>query len=304
MNRDKWRKAIRIATAGLMCAAVLHPGLAASATNTAPTISGTPAASVQATRPYTFTPAARDAQNNPLTFSISNKPGWASFSSTSGKLSGTPTSAQKGKYSNIVIRVSDGSLSSALPAFSIAVGDAPNTPPVISGLPATAVITGAAYSFAPKASDPDGNPLAFSISGKPSWATFTTATGTLTGKAQAGTYSNVVISVSDGTASRSLPAFTITVGAAASTNTGTASLTWIAPTRNADGSALTNLVGYRVYYGTSSSRFSQVIELTGSHNTTYAFTQLARGTHYFAVASFNSAGAESEMSAVGSKTIQ
>lgn len=300
MNRAEWRKAIRIACAGLVFAAAMQPGLAASTTNTAPSISGAPATSVQATKSYSFTPGARDAQNNPLKFSISNKPGWASFNSSSGRLSGTPTSAHKGKYSNIVIRVSDGSLSSALPAFSITVAGAPNTAPVISGTPATTAVTGAAYSFAPKASDADGNPLAFSISGKPSWATFATATGALTGKAQAGTYSNIVISVSDGIATRSLQAFTITVPAV---NSGNASLAWTVPTQNIDGSALTNLAGYRIYHGTNANTFSEVIEVSGSHNTSYVFTKLPRGTHYFAVASFNSSGTESEKSVLGSTVI-
>jgi hypothetical protein len=146
--------------------------------------------------------------------------------------------------------------------------------------------------------------LAFSISNKPSWATFSTATGALTGTpttAQAGTYSNIVISVSDGTATTALTAFTITVTAAAAN--GTAALSWAAPTQNTDGSALNDLAGYRVYHGLSASALTDVVQVQGTSTTTYTFTQLAAGTHYFAVAAFNSSGAESALSAVGSKTI-
>ena len=87
-----------------------------------------------------------------------------------------------------------------------------NSPPVISGLPITSAVAGGSYSFAPTASDPDGNTLTYSISNKPSWASFNTSTGALTGTAVAGTYSNIVISVIDGNGgSASLSAFTITV---------------------------------------------------------------------------------------------
>jgi hypothetical protein len=129
---------------------------------------------------------------------------------------------------------------------------------------------------------------------------FSIATGSLTGTAVAGTYSNIVISVSDGTVTRALPAFSITVGSA---NVGTASLSWVAPTENSDGSPLTDLAGYRVYHGLSATALTDIIDRPGATNTSYSFSQLASGTHYFAVAAYNSAGVESPMSAVGSKTI-
>lgn len=90
-------------------------------TNRAPTISGTPTAAVNASTPYTFTPTAADADGDTLAFSIQNKPAWATFSTTTGKLSGTPAAADVGTYSNIAIAVSDGQASTALSAFAIAV---------------------------------------------------------------------------------------------------------------------------------------------------------------------------------------
>ena len=268
--------------------------------NQPPAISGSPATTVLAGSSYSFRPTASDPEGSTLRFSIAGKPAWAAFSTTTGTLSGKPASSQAGVYSNITISVSDGTLTASLPAFSITV-TAPNSAPNIAGTPATSAVTGSSYSFVPTASDPDGNTLAFSITGKPSWATFSTATGALTGTAQAGTFANIVISVTDGTATRSLPAFTLTVGSA---NTGEAALSWSAPTQNADGSPLTDLAGYRVYHGTSADNFSEIVEIAGSNNTSYSFTKLAKGTHYFAVASFNTEGIESELSAVGSKTIQ
>jgi hypothetical protein len=275
-----------------------------AAPNSPPTISGTPANAVQATKAYSFTPSASDADGDTLTFSISGKPSWASFNTSTGRLSGTPTASQVNTYGGIVISVSDGKASASLPAFSINVTAAPNTAPTISGTPVTSVVAGSAYSFTPTASDADGDMLAFSISGKPAWAAFNTATGKLSGtpaSGQTGSYMNIVISVSDGTASAALPAFAITVSPAP--NSGTATLSWSAPTQNTDGSALIDLAGFRVYHGTSPDALDEMTQLPGASTSTYIFNQLASGTHYFAVAAYTSSGTESALSTVGSKTI-
>ena len=275
-----------------------------AAPNRAPTISGAAATTVTAGSAYAFTPTGSDPDGQALTYTAINKPSWAAFSTTTGRLSGTPTSANVGTFANITISVSDGALSASLAPFSIAVAAAPNVAPTISGSPATSVVAGSAYSFAPTASDADGNTLAFSITSKPAWATFSTATGSLTGtptSAQVGSYGNIVISVNDGTVSRALPAFAIAVNAA--TATGIAALSWTAPAQNTDGSALTDLAGYRVYHGTSASALNDVVQVSGASVTSYNYTQLASGTHYFAVAAYTSGGVESAMSGVGSKSI-
>jgi hypothetical protein len=201
--------------------AVLLAPLSASAA--APTISGTPTTTVTAGTYYYFQPSARDADGNTLTFSIQNKPSWLAFYPSTGRLSNTATKAAVGTYSNIVIRVSDGTSSAALPAFSITVKSSgtTNKPPVISGTPTTAVTAGTYYYFRPVASDPEGKPLTFSIQNKPSWLTFYASNGRLSGtatKATVGTYSNIVIKVSDGVTSTALPAFSITVSGTGTTN--------------------------------------------------------------------------------------
>jgi hypothetical protein len=189
-----------------------------AAAATGPTISGTPPASVSAGGSYSFTPTASDAEGNPLTFSITNKPAWASFSASTGQLSGTPSSANVGSYPGIVISASDGTTSASLPAFSIQVEAAGSDTPVISGSPPTSVVAGAAYSFKPTASDPSGAALTFSIQAKPSWASFSASTGQLSGTPAAGnvgSYPGIIISVSDGSGTASLAAFSIQVQAAA-----------------------------------------------------------------------------------------
>src|SRR5688572_27184907 len=68
--------------------------LTAVAANTAPRISGAPATSVRAFEPYNFRPVARDADRQWLRFAIANKPPWASFDRTTGRLYGTPRSEE------------------------------------------------------------------------------------------------------------------------------------------------------------------------------------------------------------------
>jgi hypothetical protein len=278
-----------------------------STTNRAPTISGTPATSVSVGNTYSFTPKGYDADGNSLGYSIQNRPSWATFSTSTGQLTGRPTSSHIGTYSSIKITVSDGKTTASLPLFSIAVrsGTSGNSPPTISGSPARSVTAGNAYSFTPTASDPNGNTLTFSIANKPSWASFSTTTGRLSGTpstSHVGTYSNVTIRVSDGTTTVSLPAYSITVNATA-TSSGAATLSWTPPTRNTDGTTLTNLAGYRIYYGTSSSSLTKTISINSAGLSSYVVSDLAPATYYFAITAVNSSGAESARSSVASKRV-
>jgi hypothetical protein len=93
----------------------------AGPSNSTPTISGHPSTAVNAGTAYGFTPAAADANNDKLSFSIQNMPAWAKFNTASGSLSGTPVAANVGTYANIRISVNDGKASVMLPAFTIAV---------------------------------------------------------------------------------------------------------------------------------------------------------------------------------------
>jgi hypothetical protein len=285
-------------------------------TNTAPTISGTPATSVQAGSHYVFQPSTTDASNKTLTFSISGMPSWASFSTTTGMLSGTPSVSNAGAFSNIVISVTDGSSTVSLAPFTITVTTVATppvttTPPTITGTPPTSATAGTAYSFQPAAADANGDTLTFSIANKPSCATFSTATGQLSGtpgSADVGTDAGIVISVTAGGISVSLPAFTITVAAAAVTTppptSGTATLTWAAPTDNTDGTPIDDLSGYVISYGTSASALTQTVTITSASATSYTIQNLAAGTWYFAISAVETGGATSTLSSVVSATIQ
>ena len=176
-------------------------------------------------------------------------------------------------------------------------------PPTLSGTPATSVGVGSTYRFQPTASDPNGDTLAYTITNRPSWATFNTTSGLLTGQptlANVGTTSNISISVSDGTTRVSLPTFSISVVQASS---GAASLSWMPPTSNTDGSALTNLAGYRIYYGTSANALTQMIQVPSAGVSSYVVTGLSSGTYYFGVRAYSTTGAESDYSNLATKTI-
>jgi hypothetical protein len=277
------------------------------------TISGTPPTSVVAGQTYAFQPTAHSKFGRPLTFSISNKPSWASFSPYSGALGGAPQSTDSGTYVNIVISVSDGRRTASLPAFPIDVRAAStsasaissNGAPTIGGRPSPQVLAGSSYLFTPAVSDPDGDTLTFSVSNAPAWASFSTSTGALSGTpsaAQVGTYNNISISASDGRGgSASLPAFSIAVVSAAN---GSATISWMPPTQNMDGSALTDLAGYSILYGTTrGGPYASMLTLSNPGLTSYVISDLVPGTYYFVVTARNASGVESQYSSEASKTI-
>ena len=81
----------------------------------------------------------------------------------------------------------------------------------------------------------------------------------------------------------------------------TASLSWDPPTTNTDGTPLTDLSGYKVYYGTSSGNYSSAID--AGNVTSYVVSGLSSNTYYFAVTAYDTSGNESSYSNEASKTI-
>jgi len=190
--------------------------------------------------------------------------------------------------------------------FEVAASNTPaiNNRPEISGSPLGAVTAGMEYSFRPVAADADGDTLSFSISGKPSWATFNRTTGRLRGTPGAGdirAYSNIVITVSDGKSSRSLPSFSIVVEASA---TGSATVSWNPPLTRMDGTTLDNLAGYEIHYAQRRGDYNNKINITNSGMSSYVVDNLRAGNWYFAVLAYDRAGAYSDLSVEAQKTIK
>jgi hypothetical protein len=86
------------------------------------------------------------------------------------------------------------------------------------------------------------------------------------------------------------------------TTTGSATLAWSAPTTNTDGTLLTDLAGYKVYYGTSSGNYTSSLDI--GNVTTYSVNNLALGTYFFSVTAYDTSKIESSFSNEVSKTIQ
>ena len=172
-------------------------------------------------------------------------------------------------------------------------GGSANSAPTISGNPASSVLAGSGYSFRPSASDPNGDALTFIIDNKPSWATFDTKSGQLSGIptfADSGLYQNILITVSDGELSASTPPFSVEVTQA---ELGSVTLTWTAPLQNSDGSTLTDLSAIRIYFGNTEGYYPNQLLIDNPSITTYVVDNLALRTYYFVATALNSEGAES-----------
>src|SRR5262245_39970196 len=67
-------------------------------------------------------------------------------------------------------------------------------------------------------------------------------------------------------------------------------ISWALPTRNVDGTELTNVTGYRIVYGTSATELAQSVELRGAGATNHLITGLAPGIYYLALITLTAAG--------------
>ncbi len=184
-------------------------------------------------------------------------------------------------------------------------GTAPpaNDAPTISGTPSSSVKIGDLYTFTPVATDADNDPLTFSVQGEPNWLSIDSGNGALTGTpllANVGSYSGIVVSVSDGSLSDSLPQFSVDVVQNAD---GSITLSWTAPTQNEDGSALTDLAAYKFYYGTSPGSYSNQVRIDSPGITTYVLENLSPATYFIAAAAINASGIESQLSNEASRQV-
>jgi Fibronectin type III domain len=107
------------------------------APNTHPTISGRSSTSINVGSVYGFMPTVTNPNGDTLTFSIQNKPMWATFDTASGASGGTPTAADAGTYANIIISVTDGEMSASLPAFTLTVQQISNGAVTLNWTPPT-----------------------------------------------------------------------------------------------------------------------------------------------------------------------
>jgi len=80
------------------------------------------------------------------------------------------------------------------------------------------------------------------------------------------------------------------------TSSGSVQLTLGAPSRNTDGSPVTDLVAFKIYYGTSSGEYSNEIYLDNPGISTYVVQNLSSNIYFFAATAINGSNVESDLS--------
>jgi hypothetical protein len=167
----------------------------------------------------------------------------------------------------------------------------------IPGAPGTSqTVTGSLPSTGSTAiAGPSGTTATTGTTGTASPATSSAAggtTGTSTSAAATPTSSTSSTSSTSGTSTTStLLAY------------GEAMVSWIPPSENTDGSTLTDLTGFTIYYGQDPQNLDQVLTLDCHWCLWTRVSNLGSGTWYFAVKSFNKTGIQSAFSRIMSKTI-
>ncbi len=184
-----------------------------SASNDAPVFGSTPVTAASEGVAYSYTASATDPEGQALTYSLSAAPTGMSINATTGAISWTPPQAAANYTANVTVQVSDGVLTSNQP-FVITV-TASNDAPVFGSVPVTVGSEGVAYSYTASATDPEGQPLSYSLTTAPAGMSINATTGAISWtppEALADFNANVTVQVSDGgvTATQS---FTITVSA-------------------------------------------------------------------------------------------
>ncbi len=147
--------------------------------------------------------------------------------------------------------------------------------------------------------------LTVSMAGAPSYtATFSSSTTfsrvvTVKFRADAATTLRVNYTMTSGAGTVGMQAAALSQGQAA----GSATLTWQPPTLNSDGSPLSDLSAFKVYWGTALGSYPQSTKVSNAAARTHTVTGLAKGTWYFVVTALNAQGVESPYSNVWSKTV-
>lgn len=95
-------------------------------------------------------------------------------------------------------------------------------------------------------------------------------------------------------------------------NSNSATLSWEAPITNTDVTPLTDLAGYKIYFGSTSGNYSETIDaedalcedIGDKTECSYTLQNLNSGEYFFAVTAYDTSGNESNYSNAVSKEIQ
>lgn len=165
----------------------------------APAISGTA---------YTCSLAAIDDDaGDTLSYTMAGAPSWLSIDASTGIVSGTPTGEVD--VSGLTVTATD---TTSLTANTGAISFVLNQAPAFASFTCVDGTQNTAYSCSTSATDADNDALTYSIAGAPSWVSINSSTGAITGTPSTiGTFSNIVVSASDGISTTATAAFSIVV---------------------------------------------------------------------------------------------
>lgn len=109
---------------------------------------------------------------------------------------------------------------------------------------------------------------------------------------------------SDGTTNQQSTTTPVAAADVPTPTLGSIALSWSAPSTNADGSPVSDLAGYRVYYGTAQGFYTDNVTINNPATLSTTISNLPADTYYVVVRAFNSVNAESQASIEVSKTIK
>ncbi|MBX9627946.1 MAG: putative Ig domain-containing protein, partial [Gemmataceae bacterium] len=135
--------------------------------NTTPVITSRPTGPAVVGVPYLYPVTAQDADGDAVTFRLGEHPAGMAIDAATGRLTWTPAAGQEGTF-RVAVVAADGRGGETTQTFDLpAVATAPNRNPTISSKPRGSVRVGDPYLYAVVASDPDGDPLAYSLDEAP-----------------------------------------------------------------------------------------------------------------------------------------
>lgn len=153
------------------------------------------------------TPSATDSNSNDtLTYSATGLPTGLSINTSSGAITGTPTTA--GTY-NASVSVSDGNGGSDSESFTWTI--TANNAPVLSSIGNQIGTIGTAISITPMASDADSDSVTWSASNLPSGMSINTNNGAITGTPDTNQSLSTTVTINDGYGGTDSESFTFTI---------------------------------------------------------------------------------------------
>lgn len=171
--------------------------LEVSSDNAPPSITSRPPSGAAPGETYTYQLEASDPENEALTYELMSGPSGMTLSAD-GLLQWTPDAGHSGDHP-VSLAVRDPQGASATQSFNLTVL-AENSPPVFEGVPSTNVRVGAEYRSTMTATDPDGDPLSWTLVSAPAGMSVDAETGEISwvpGEDQIGAH-QVAVTVSDG----------------------------------------------------------------------------------------------------------